>query len=208
MPAIDHLVFVSPDLGAGVEHVASLTGVRAAAGGAHPGRGTHNALAAFDDETYLEIIGIDPNQPDPEGPRPFGLTAASPMRLATFAVHPTGTETISEVAAMLRDGGFDPGPVGPMSRTRPDGVELHWHLTHAEVPVGAGVVPFVIDWGQTPNPAASLPALGGLARLRIIHPSTGVCALVAALDPRIAAARGEVRLEAEITTASGTVSLT
>ena len=208
MPAIDHLVFVSPDLDAGVEHVASFTGVRAVAGGAHPGRGTHNALAAFDDETYLEIIGIDPNQPDPEGPRPFGLTPSSAMQLATFAVHPTGSESIAAVAAILRDAGFDPGPVGPMSRTRPDGVVLNWHLTHAGAPVADGAIPFVIDWGQTPNPAASLPALGELTCLRIVHPATEVRELVGTLDPRIAADRGHVRLEAEIATASGAVTLT
>jgi putative ABC transport system permease protein len=45
------------------------------------------------------------------------------MRLSTFAIHTTGKETIDEVAVMLRGGGFDPGPVGPMSRTRPDGVD-------------------------------------------------------------------------------------
>lgn len=208
MAAIDHLVFVSPDVGAGVEHIASLTGVQPTAGGAHTGRGTHNALAAFDDETYLEIIGIDHHQPEPDIPRPFGLTPTSPMHLATFAIHPTGIETIDDVVAMLRKAGFDPGPIGSMSRKRPDGAELNWTLTQSDTPVADGAVPFVIDWGHTPNPAASLPALGEFTRLAIVHPTAKVCELVGTLDPRIAADLGKFRLRAEIATASGTVTLT
>ncbi len=207
MPAIDHLVFVSPDLDAGIERVATLTGVTAVPGGSHPGRGTHNALAAFDDETYLEIIAIDPAQADHDGPRPFGLAEDVPMHLATFAIHPTGTETIDAVAKLLRDAGHDPGPVVPMRRTRPDGVELHWHLTMPVAATRNGVIPFVIDWGETPNPAASLPRLGALHTLRASHLHGEVRELLESLDPRITGEVGPTGLAADIETESGVVTL-
>lgn len=207
MPAIDHLVYVSPDLQAGIDRIATLTGVTAVPGGSHPGRGTHNALAAFDDETYLEIIGIDPDQPEPEGPRPFGLHEDSELKLVTFAIHPTATETIDQVAATLRDGGFDPGPILPMSRTRPDGVELRWHLTMPGASSAPGVVPFVIDWGDTLNPAASLPGLGGLHALRTSHLNPDVRELLESLDPRIAGEIGPSGLTADVATAKGLVSI-
>lgn len=207
MPAIDHLVYVSPDLRAGVERIATLTGVTAVPGGSHPGRGTHNALAAFDDDTYLEIIGIDPDQPEPDGPRPFGLHEDADMKLATFAIRPTGTETIDQVATVLRDGGFDPGAVLAMSRTRPDGVELHWHLTMPGASGAPGVVPFVIDWGETPNPASSLPRIGELHAFRCSHLNPEVRDLLATLDPRIVGEVGPSGLTADVATPNGVVSI-
>jgi hypothetical protein len=63
MPELDHLIFASPDLAAGVEHIRSLTGAEPVVGGPHPGHGSCNELLAFDDRTYFEIIGIDVEQP-------------------------------------------------------------------------------------------------------------------------------------------------
>ena len=43
---MDHLVFAVPDLAEGIELVERQTGVRPRFGGRHPGRSTHDALAA------------------------------------------------------------------------------------------------------------------------------------------------------------------
>ena len=177
MPAIDHLVYAVPDLDAGVADVAKLTGAEAVAGGSHPGAGTRNALLSFDDYTYFEIISIDPAQPEPERPRPFGVDPSQPSRLASFAIHPTGEETIDTVAERMRALGLPVGPVEAMSRQRPDGIELRWRLTlnrpaeRSDDPsLNSGVVPFVIDWGMTETPAKSSPAMGRLVELRVSHP--------------------------------------
>ncbi|MEO1062236.1 MAG: VOC family protein [Actinomycetota bacterium] len=168
---IDHLVLAAPSLEDGIAHVEDLTGATAALGGAHPGMGTHNALLALGDETYLEIIAPDPAQPEPAGGRPFGVANDGPIELRSFAVRPAPGRTIDHIVDAARSTGHDPGPIAPMSRTRPDGVELRWRLT---MPAGVGGdlrIPFVIDWGETPSPALSSPAGGRLLGLEVGHPN-------------------------------------
>ncbi len=208
MPELDHLIFASADLDAGVRHIADLTGAEPVPGGPHPGIGTRNALLTFDDRTYFEIIAVDPGQPDPAQPRPFGLDDAGGPSLAGYAIHPTADETIDEVAARLRAAGFDPGPVAGMKRVRPDGTELSWRLTSA---VGArpadGMVPFVIDWGTTPSPATTLPSMGSLDRVEVAHPDPDVRAAIESLELGVVTVEGPPRLRATATTPAGVVEI-
>ena len=85
MSRIDHLVYATPDLAAGVERVEKLLGVRAVPGGQHPGAGTRNALIGLGDQVYLEIIGPDPDQPKPPRARRFGIDELKSPRLVTWA---------------------------------------------------------------------------------------------------------------------------
>ena len=81
---IDHLVYATPDLDLGIATIDKLLGVRATPGGQHPGLGTRNALVALGPASYLEIIGPDPEQPKPAGPRRFGIDDLKAPRLLTW----------------------------------------------------------------------------------------------------------------------------
>lgn len=164
---VDHLVYAAPDLAAGVQQVERLLGVKAIPGGQHPGAGTRNALIRLGDETYLEIIGADPDQPKPPRPRRFGIDELKAPRLITWAVRGADLAAIVETAQRHR---FDLGQVQSGSRRRPDGVLLSWRLTVSPVLTADGIVPFFIDWGKTPHPAATLPKGCGLVALRAEHP--------------------------------------
>src|SRR5215831_16030921 len=82
---VDHVVYATRDLNHGIDYIESLLGVRPAFGGRHVGRGTYNALLALGPDAYLEIIGPDPEQPDPPGPRAFGLDRVREPRLVAWA---------------------------------------------------------------------------------------------------------------------------
>jgi hypothetical protein len=165
--SIDHLVYAVSDLNAGIAQIERLLGVRAAHGGKHTGRGTHNALLSLGGGTYLEIIAPDPHQADPPTPRPFGLDRRREPGLVTFAVRVPDIEHRAEQA---RAAGYDPGVVLTMSRHLPNGDELRWELSaNLELP-GDGVVPFLIQWEPGPHPADTAPAGARLADLEAEHP--------------------------------------
>jgi hypothetical protein len=164
---IDHLVYATPDLQTGIDRIEKSLGVRATPGGQHPGRGTRNALLALGPAVYLEIIGPDPEQPKPAQSRPFGIDALNEPRLVTWVVKESDLETRSSDA---RRAGVTLGEVIPGSRKRSDGVLLSWRYTDPRIVVADGIVPFFIDWGKTPHPAATAATGASLVDLRAEHP--------------------------------------
>lgn len=164
---IDHLVYATPDLADGVATIERLLGAAATAGGHHRGLGTRNALVSLGPSSYLEIIGPDPEQPAPARARPFGIDALAAARLATWAVRRTDLE---HAAAAARSAGVDLGGISPMSRSRPDGSTLSWRLTDVDAGRADGVIPFLIDWLDSPHPAAGLPPGCTLVSLHAVHP--------------------------------------
>lgn len=151
MPSFDHLVYATPDLDATVAELADQLGVAALSGGSHPGQGTRNALYALDTGGYLELIGPDENQE--AAPRWFGIASLSRPCLVGWAIQ---VEQLNRVVAEARGRGYDPGnPVG-MSRQADTGEPIIWRLT---MPLTT-MVPFLIEWADTPHPTSrNLPLL-------------------------------------------------
>lgn len=164
--SLDHLVYAVPDLAAAVDEFEARTGIRAAPGGSHAGRGTANHLVGLG-AAYLEIIGPDPDQPDHAGPRPFGVHGGMKPRLTTWAVR---TAQLDATVADARRGGYDPGDVVAMSRTTATGELLEWRLTASDPLHFDGLVPFLIDWGTTPHPASRALPQTTLTTFTATHP--------------------------------------
>jgi len=164
---IDHLVYSTTDLEKSVADLEAFLEVRPAPGGQHPGRGTHNALLALSDRSYLEVIGPDPAQADTVGPRWFQIDNLDAPRLVTWAVKET---ELNKLRAKAKAYGFYIGPVVSGIRQRSDGSSLRWRFTDPATIVADGIVPFFIDWGNSPHPAASAPLGPVLESLRAEHP--------------------------------------
>ncbi len=205
VPRLDHLVLATRTLEPTVEWAGDALGVMPAPGGRHPGRGTRNFLLSLGDEHYLEVIGPDPDQPEPEDGRPFGIDALDRPRLVAWAAR---SENLERDVATAQRLGVDLGTIRAMSRTLPDGEVLSWRLT-ALPGAGVHVIPFLIDWGATRHPSASAPGGVSLLSFHVERPDPSRARTVLealGLDVEVAAGSGP-RLRARLAGPSGTLDL-
>ena len=208
MLRLDHLVVGARDLEEGRAWMAARLGAAAQAGGAHPGRGTHNALWRLG-AAYLEVLAPDPDQAEPAGPRMFGLDL--PEIRARVADEPALIAWVAapdDLDAALARGAADFGRAEAMSRG-----DLSWRLTITETgrPPLDGALPALIGWPAGVHPAERMPEAGlRLARFTIRAPAPErVAKALAALggDGLAEIASGPPGLVAEIATPAGTVRL-
>src|SRR5271168_2777685 len=121
--AFDHILLGTSDLEAGIRWIEERTGVRAKFGGAHPGRGTRNALLSLGRFHYLEIIAPDPAQVDLPDER--GLVQLSSPRMIQWAIR---TEDIAAAKRVAEAAGVKTVGPQPGSRQLPDGKMLQWQV--------------------------------------------------------------------------------
>lgn len=204
---IDHIILAGPDLTELEEYAEASLGIRPQPGGAHPGVGTRNSLLGLGGHRYLELVAPDPEQPEPARPRPFRVDEVTKPTLTGWALR---AGELTERVARAREKDVDPGDPRPMSRMRPDGMELSWQLTSLDTDLD-GMVPFLIDWGPSPHPSEGLPAVK-LVTVRVRHPeaerlSHVLEALEAPRGPIQLRAAEPVRLSLVIATEDGSVTL-
>ena len=140
-PMLDHILLGCSELQSGIEFVGRHTGVRAAFGGVHPGRGTQNALLSLGTRRYLEIIAPDAAQ-HTDNPLAAKLQSLTEPRLVGWAAHPRNIEAL---AAQLRQEGIAAAGPTPGARQRPDGKTLHWKTLNLKNDLD-GLLPFFIEW--------------------------------------------------------------
>ena len=156
---LDHILLGCGDLERGVAFVEEHTGVRAAFGGVHPGRGTQNALLSLGTRRYLEIIAPDQKQ---SGVEQYSVIAKiKEPRLIGWAAH---RDLLEQFAAQLRQQGMEFEGPQPGSRQRPDGRVLHWKALRLKDDHG-GLLPFFIEWSKDSiHPSEDAPSGCRLAR--------------------------------------------
>jgi hypothetical protein len=166
-PMLDHILLGCNDLQRGISFVEQHTGVRAAFGGVHPGRGTQNALLSLGTRRYLEIIAPDPQQTSSSSELNAELKKLSEPRLVGWAAHPGDVQVLA--ADLARAGVAAEGPT-PGSRKRPEGSVLHWKTLNLKDDAN-GLLPFFIEWSaDSPHPSADAPSGCQLLRFELLTP--------------------------------------
>jgi hypothetical protein len=188
LQGLDHAVIVVPDIDAAVEAYRGL-GFTVVPGGRHPPPGgTHNALVAFADGAYLELIAF-------YTPTPAHRWWAPLQRGGGLVDLCAGTDDLERDAGALRVAGVPVGPPIERARERPDGYVVRWQLVLPDEPA-RGVVPFLIR-DHTPRaervPAATHHPNGatGIAGVTIAIPA--VERVAAAYAPVLPASGAPVR---------------
>ena len=140
MPSmIDHIVIVDRDLDEMVQQAESL-GFTVVPGGAHAGGMTHNALIAFADGSYIELIAfIDPEKRSTHRWWPRLWKGGGLVDYALFC-----DDLQAEVDAIEQRGLDLPEPV-ENGRLRPDGARLDWRQCFPQPVVGENGLPFLIE---------------------------------------------------------------
>jgi len=166
-PMLDHILLGCNDLQRGISFVEQHTGVRAAFGGVHPGRGTQNALLSLGTRRYLEIIAPDTQQTNSSSELNVELKKLSEPRLVGWAAHPGDVQVLA--ADLARAGVAAEGPT-PGSRKRPEGSVLHWKTLNLKDDAN-GLLPFFIEWSaDSPHPSADAPSGCQLLRFELLTP--------------------------------------
>ena len=134
LTGIDHIVIVVSDLDVAMQNYRQL-GFSVFAGGRNPS-GTHNALIALADGSYIELSAFR----EPKPAHPWWTKLEQGGGLIDFCLQ---TDDLHADIAVFRDSGIDMSDPIPMTRVRPDGYEIKWLLSiphHSD----ENVVPFLI----------------------------------------------------------------
>lgn len=140
LQGIDHIVIVVRDLDEAIKNYTDL-GFTVVPGGRHP-IGTHNALIAFEDGAYIELIAFYEGNTDHRWWAPLQRGGG----LVDFCLQ---TDDLPGDTAAFRAAGVRIDDPKPLTRTRPDGYQLRWVLS---IPRDdhRGVAPFLIQ-DETPR---------------------------------------------------------
>ena len=206
---IDHFAIGTSSLAAGVAALEPVLGVTVPDGSKHTLMSTHNCVMQSGNETFFELIAIDPDAPDPGRARWFTLDF--PETQDKIAERPralcwvVSTDRLDELVAS------SPVRLGEIV-TFVRG-ERSWRLTVPEdghLPEG-GLLPGFIEWSPGPHPSTAQQNLGiTLTHVRLSSPDPdGLKAKLAALgvDHLAEVRQGEAGLSFVLDTPNGEVIL-
>jgi catechol 2,3-dioxygenase-like lactoylglutathione lyase family enzyme len=164
---LDHVILGAPDLDDGIAMLENALGVRAIRGGQHLGHGTVNALIPLEGDKFLEVLAPDPGQPPPTRARWVGIDDVRSARLTGWAANGHDLQILVDEAARQ---GVHLGGVLAGRRRNKDGTALTWDFTDPYTRIADGIVPFLIDWGDTPHPSKLAPPTAKLNAFWAEHP--------------------------------------
>ncbi len=167
---IDHFAVGACTLDQGIAAMQAALGVELSVGSKHDLMSTHNKVMQSGNESFFELIAIDPDAPKPGRTRWFTLD--DPITHKRIAERPralcwvVGTDNLDAIVAS------SPRELGEIvTFTRGD---RSWRLTvpaDGHLP-GGGLLPAFIEWSPGPHPSTGQQDLGvTLKSVNISHPN-------------------------------------
>jgi len=207
---IDHFAIGADSLEQGIADMEAKLGVSVPRGGKHDAMSTHNCVMQAGNESFFELIAIDPEAPaDPGRVRWFTLDNQSTQerlrerpRALCWVV---GTDDLDAVIAASP---VDLGEVVLFTRG-----DRSWRLTvpkDGSLPMN-GLLPAFIEWSPGPHPSTAQKDLGvRLDKVQLTHPDPDkLLAILKALqvDQLATVSKGDESLSFAVNSPKGLVTL-
>lgn len=138
---LDHFIVLVNDLNAAMEQYRSI-GFEVLAGGEHPAFGSHNALVAFADGSYLELLAF--RDPALASTTFWGDAIRKLKASEGFGAFVLASNDLTNDVQNVRQRALEIGDPQPGSRVRPDGQQVAWH-TAMVGGTRTGILPFLIE---------------------------------------------------------------
>ncbi len=209
MNRIDHFTVGTAVLMAGQSALTEMLGVTVPKGSKHDAMSTHNCVCQAGNESFFELISIDPDAPDPGRNRWFTLDEQKTQ--ARIAERPRAlcwVVNTPNLDAVVAASPIDLGEIVHFQRG-----DRTWRLTvpkDGSLPEG-GLVPAFIEWSPGPHPSAGQQDIGlRLSSIRLTHTDPEMLRGVLqrlGVDHLAEIAEGPRGLEFEVTTPAGQFTL-
>mgnify|MGYP001790900111 CR=1 FL=1 len=207
---IDHFAIGADTLVQGLAALEDALGVTVPRGGKHDAMSTHNCVMQSGNESFFELIAIDPDAPADPG-RARWFTLDDPATQTRLAQRPralcwvVGTDDLDAVIAASP---VDLGEVVLFTRG-----DRSWRLTvpkDGSLPMN-GVLPAFIEWSPGPHPSTGQQDLGvRLETVILSHPDPdALSGILKALqvDHLAEVHQGDIALSFVVKTPNGSVTL-
>ncbi|MFC4559920.1 VOC family protein [Virgibacillus kekensis] len=152
MLAIDHIVIVAHNPEQAAQKFEDEHSVKVIQGGKHDYWGTYNYLAYFDNNSYIEWIGLFDRKIAAKSDNPLiqEVVEALDHNQEGIVQYALRTENMDGLVEHFSKAGISfTGPI-PGSRNRPDGSTLEWRMLFPQS-TKEEELPFLIEWGPVKN---------------------------------------------------------
>ncbi|MEM6387957.1 MAG: VOC family protein [Pseudomonadota bacterium] len=206
---IDHFAIGAASLEQGIAAMKDALAVELPRGGKHEAMGTHNCVMQAANESFFELISIDPDAPHPGRVRWFTLD--DPETQTRLSERPRAlcwVVNTDDLDGVIAASPVDLGEVVLFKRG-----DRSWRLTvpvDGSLPMG-GLLPAFIEWSPGPHPSASQQDLGVvLKQVHLQHPDVPTLKRileVLRVDHLVEIHDGSEALSFELSTPKGGVTL-
>ena len=206
---IDHFTAGTASLAEGQATLKDVLGLEVPQGSKHDAMSTHNCVCQAGNESFFELIAVDPDAPDPGRIRWFTLDdAATQAKIADRPRALCWVVNTTDLDAVVAASPVDLGEIVHFQRG-----DRTWRLTvpaDGSLPEG-GLIPAFIEWSPGPHPSTGQQDIGlRLQKISLQHPEPEALAKTLAalgVDHLAEISKGERSLSFVVETPGGVVTI-